>query len=303
MKRAWYPSLVLLFWVASTGWLLVAKVLPAWAPGAPPGHQAFHATGGRVVPVAWSVLLDGQPLGWSISRAHRGDGGGMHVESLLHVDRLPLAEVLPGWTRLLVPQAAVAEATIGCEVRGSMEIDPRGRLEAFTSTVDLADGGRIELDGDVADGDVTIRLRAGAMRHETRRHLPDSLLLGDELSPSATLPGLFPGRTWTVPVYGPFRPAHAPLEVLHAAVTGSESMLLDDRLATVDVVEYSDDPAGHREPRMRMWVERGSGRVVRQEATLAGKRIEFLRRPDDAAERLAGTIDGVPTADTGGGDG
>lgn len=300
--RAWYPTAVLLVWAASTGWLLATKVLPAWAPGAPPGLQASHATLGRLVPVAWQVLLDDEPLGWSISRARRLDDGAMRVESLLHLDRLPLAGVLPGWTKLLLPGAAPEEPLEGCEIRGRMEIDPRGRLTAFDSAVDLAGGGRIDLDGEVAGGEVTIRIRAGDMRHESKRHLPESLLLGDEFSPSATLPGLFPGRTWTVPLYGPFRPAHAPLEILHAEVVASESVLVDDRLVTADVVEYSDDPAGHREPRVRAWVERGSGRVLRQEAALLGKRLVFRRRSDAEAERLAGTID-TATADDATGEG
>ena len=74
--RAWYPTAVVLVWAVSTTWLLATKVLPTWNPGAPPGHQASHATLGRLLPVAWQVLLDGEPVGWSISRARRHDDGG-----------------------------------------------------------------------------------------------------------------------------------------------------------------------------------------------------------------------------------
>lgn len=298
--RAWYPTAVLVVWAASTAWLLSTKVLPAWTAGAPPGLQASHATLGRLVPVAWQVLLDDEPLGWSISQARRLDDGAMRVESLLHLDRLPLAGALPGWTKLLLPGAPPEEPLEGGEIRGRMEIDSRGRLTAFDSVVDLAGGGRIDLDGTVVGGEVTIRIRAGAMRHESTRHLPDSLLLGDEFSPSATLPGLSPGRTWTVPLYGPFRPAHAPLEILHAEVVAAEPLSVDDRVVTADVVEYRDDPSGHRQPRLRSWVERGSGRVLRQEAVLAGRRLVFRRRSDADAERLAGTIDAARADDAAG---
>jgi len=299
MNRAWYVPLVIAAWVASTGWLLAAKVLPAWLPGAPPGYQGLHTAEGRLLPVAWTVLLDDDPLGWSVSRATRDDAGAMRVDSLLHLDRLPVSKLLPAWARLLVASPLPADEEVALEVRGGLDIDPRGRLRTFSSTVDLGDGARILLSGTVADGEVTVDVTAGDMHYRTTRHLPDRLLLGDEFSPQATLPGLVPGRTWTVPVYGPLRPAQSPIEILHAEVEGTESILWEDRLVTADVVAYRDDPGAPREPRMRIWVDR-TGRVLRQEATTLGRRLAFVRRDDEAAAALAGAVaDGqlAPAAD------
>ena len=111
-------------------------------------------------------------------------------------------------------------------------------------------------------------------------------MLGDELSPHAMLPGLVTGQQWTVPVYSPLRPAQSPIEILHAEVEGSESIFWDDHLVTVDLVSYRDDPASHREPRARLWVDR-TGRVLRQEAAAMGRKILFERRNDADAETLA----------------
>ena len=305
MTRPWYALLVVVFWLVTTGWLFVTKILPTLMPGAPPGYQALYMADGRLVPVAWTVLLDDEPIGWSISQAQRLAAAGMRVESLLHLDRLPLGELLPPWTRLLVRQAIPATTVLALEGVGRMEIDGQGRLTAFTSSLDLpGSADRILLSGTVDDGDVTIVIRAGEMRYETKRFLPESMTLGDEMAPQATLPGLVAGRRWTVPVYSPLRPAQSPIEILHADVGGSETIVWDDRLVTVDVVSYRDDPASHHEPRARLLVDRG-GRVLRQEATTMGHRLAFVRRSDAQAEQLAETLAARaaeadrPAADTG----
>jgi hypothetical protein len=57
----------------------------------------------------------------------------------------------------------------------------------------------------------------------------------------------------------------------------------------VHPVAYREDPASHREPRSRLWVDR-TGRVLRQEATLLGSKLSFIRRSDEAAARLAATL-------------
>lgn len=287
MNRPWYAPLVVVFWLVSTGWLFTSKILPTLLPGAPPGYQARYSADGRVVPVAWSVILDDKPLGWSLSQAERLADGGMRVESLLHFDHLPIGQLLPAWTRLLIRQAIPASAELTFEATGRVEIDRAGQLTSFNSAIDLPDSdGKILLTGTVDDGEVTIVIRSGEIVYETKRFLPETMMLGDELSPHAMLPGLVAGQQWTVPVYSPLRPAQSPIEILHAEVEGSESIFWEDHLVTVDLVSYRDDPALHREPRVRLWVDR-TGRVLRQEASTMGRKILFLRRNDAEAETLA----------------
>jgi hypothetical protein len=287
MNRPWYAPLVVIFWLVTTGWLFTSKILPSLLPGAPPGYQARFTADGRAVPVAWSVILDDKPLGWSLSRAERLAGGAMRVESLLHFDHLPIGQLLPSWTRLLVRQSIPDSAVLALDATGRMEIDRDGHLTSFSSVIDMpGNDGKILLSGTVDDGEVTIVIRSGEMVYESKRFLPETMMLGDELSPHASLPGLVLGRQWTVPVYSPLRPAQSPIEILHAEVEGSETIFWEDHLVTVDVVSYRDDPASHREPRARLWVDR-SGRVLRQEATTMGRKIHFERRSDAAAETLA----------------
>jgi hypothetical protein len=286
LQRPFLTPVVVAFWCVTSGWLAIAKILPAWQPGAPPGHQAIYATGSRLMPVAWTVTCRDQPIGWALTRLSRIERDGIQVDSRLHFDRLPWDDVLPRWATLLVRPLS-DEPFASFDARGRLIIDSRGALDSFSSVVDLpGTDQRLVLDGTVHDGTVAIRVSAGEMRYDVTRHLPADVIIGDELSPQATLPDLTEGRRWTVPVYSPVRAGRSPLEILHAEVGPEEAFYWEDRFVPAHVVSYREDPTSDREPRWRLWVDR-SGRVLRQEAALLGARVAFVRRSDDDAVRLA----------------
>ena len=137
MYRSWMVPVIILFWAVTSGWLVCAKILPTLSVGAAPGYQAFYASGNRLVPVAWTVLWNDQPLGWSTSQARRTPGGGLEVESLLHFDRLPLDEVLPSWSKMLLRQPVAGGESYAFDARGHLAIDAQGELRTFSSVVSL----------------------------------------------------------------------------------------------------------------------------------------------------------------------
>jgi len=294
LQRPWLTPIVIVFWLATSGWLVMAKVLPSLCPGSPPGSQAFYTAGNRLIPVAWTVVLNERPMGWATSRSQRTEEGGMEVESLLHFDHLPIDEVLPAWTKILLRQSLDPGMSLALDARGRLSIDPQGDLRSFSSTIIVpATADRVFLSGTIEKGEATVSLNARGMHYTTTRYLPNAIAIGDELSPQATLPGLYKSRRWTVPIYSPLRPGHAPIEILHAEVTGEESIFWEDVLVRVDVVQYRSDPTSHHEPRCRLWVDR-SGRVLKQESALLGSKLVFVRRSDKAAERLIAGIDAEP---------
>lgn len=287
MQRPWLAAFIIVFWFATTSWLVVAKILPSLMPGSPPGYQALYASNNRLIPVAWTVLWKDQPLGWAISQSTRADDASLSVSSLLHFDRLPIDEILPAWTKPLMRGVLDHATEFAFDARGQLSIDAQGQLRKFQSTVDLpGTRDKVFLDGTVEDGHVQVLIRARDMRYETSRYLPSHVMIGDELSPQATMPGLYEGRRWTVPVYSPLRASKSAIEVLHAEVSGEETMFWEDHLVRVNLVTYRDDPSGHHEPRTRLWVDR-SGRVLKQESGLLGAKLTFLRRSDEGAENLA----------------
>jgi len=290
MHRPWLAPFIILFWFVTTTWLVVAKIVPSFLPGSPPGYQALYAANNRLIPVAWTVLWKDRPLGWAITESHRGADGGVTVETVLHFDRIPLEEILPAWTRPLVGQALARAPALDVEAHGTLFIDPSGQLRAFRSTVDLPGGAdRVVLAGAVEDGNVHITVQAGELSYETSRYLPSHIMINDELSPQATMPGLTAGKRWTVPVYNPLRGGNVPLQMLHAEVVGEETLFWEDRLTRVDLVVYRDDPSEHHEPKSRIWVDR-TGRVLKQESAMLGASLAFLRRSDDEAESLAAAL-------------
>lgn len=290
MHRPWLAPFIILFWCLTTSWLVVAKILPSLLPGSPPGYQALYASNNRLIPVAWTVRWQDRPLGSAVSESRRSADGNVTVETLLRIDNLPLHDLLPAWTVPIIGRAISPGTEVQFEARGRLMIDPQGSLRAFRSTVDLPGGGhQVLLNGTVDDGHVKIEVRAGDMSYETSRFLPSNIMIGDELSPQATMPGLALGKRWTVPVYNPLRGGKGAFEVLHAEVVSEETLFCDDRLVRVDLVVYRDDPSDHHEPCARIWVAR-SGRVLKQESTLFGSTLTFLRCPDGEAERLAGSL-------------
>lgn len=291
LYRPWLIPPVLAFWAITMGWLVTEKILPTWASGAAPGYQALFASGNRIVPVAWTVLCNDCPMGWAVSRADRLPDRGLAVESRMHFDTLPLDDMLPPWLRGLASRMIDERTPLAFDTRGTLLIDARGELRSFGSVVMLPGlAEKIVLNGTVDDGKVSIVIASNEMRYATERHFPSTMMIGDELSPQATMPGLHVGRRWTVPVYSPLRPGPTPIDILHAHVAKEETFFWDDHLVRVHVVHYRNDPSAHHEPRTTLWVDL-SGRVLKQESFLLGSRLSFVRRPDEAAERLAAAIE------------
>jgi len=285
LHRPWVAPLVVGFWCVTVSWLLATKILPVFEGGAPPD---VNLSANRLVPVGWTVSWNGTPIGWALTQAHRAAEGGLTVDSRLHCERLPLDEILPAWAGSLVQRSLQSGGSTALDATGHVIIDPTGRLRSFVSTVTLpGTQDNVVLEGRTTEsGEVAVTFRAGELRYDTTRQLPERAMVGNELSPQATLPGLYEGRRWTVPVYNPLRPGTASLQILHARVGGEETIFWGNRLVNARVVTYREDPSSSRDPRCRLWVDR-SGRVLKHESSLFGARMEFVRRTDAEAARLA----------------
>lgn len=292
LTRPWLIPVIIAAWAISMNWLVTAKIVPSWSEDAPPGNQVLYATDNKLIPVAWTVLWNDAPVGYSISRATRLPDRGLEVESLLHFDFMPLDEMLPLWLQTFIQPGMNRRITIPFDTRGTVTLDPRGTLRSFASTVAIpGSAGRISLKGTVNDGLASVVVDAHGVLYEVERRIPDDVMIGDELSPQATMPGLAVGRRWTVPTYSPLRPAGSPIELLHAHVTGEQVFFWQDTLTRVHEVCYRTDPtAPHHDPRFTMLVDM-NGRVLKQDSMFLGARLTFVRRSDDDAEQLAARID------------
>lgn len=291
LNRPWLIPVIIAAWAISMNWLVTAKIAPSWSENAPPGNQILYATDNKLIPVAWTVLWNDAPVGYAISRATRLPDRSLEVESLLHFDFMPLDEMLPLWLQSFVQPGMNRRITIPFDTRGSVVLDSRGSLQSFSSTVAIpGTEGRIALKGEVNDGLASVVVDAHGMLYDVERRIPDDVMVGDELSPQATMPGLSVGRRWTVPIYSPLRPAGSPIELLHAHVTGEQVFFWQDTLTRVHEVCYRTDPtAPHHDPRFTMLVDM-NGRVLKQDSIFLGARLTFIRRSDKDAEQLSTRI-------------
>lgn len=163
LQRPFLTPLVVGFWLVTSGWLVVTKILPSFNPGSPPGQQALYAAGHRLIPVAWSVQWNGRPVGWALATSRRTSEGGLVVDSHLHFEKLPLDDMLPGWAGLLVRRVVRDGAAADFDARGQLDIDSTGQLRSFASRVTLPGAtDPVMLQGTVDDGEVSIEIAAAA---------------------------------------------------------------------------------------------------------------------------------------------
>ncbi len=296
LQRPWVSVVVAALWCLATGWLFVEKIAPSLSNGSPPGYGHSLAAGQPPVPVAWSVLWKDMPLGWALSESRRLDDGQIAVDSWLHLDRVPIDDMLPKWTAevlatvLRPPGHAIRGQGMVVESKSRFRFDAGGRLRTFDAAVDLPGvEAPILFTGAMVDDTLSVSLRAGELRYETRQQVPWHAVSGDELSPRAVLLGLFPGRRWQVSIFSPLRSNGSTVEVLHAEVDGEEQIYWDGQLTWTHVVVYRPDPTNRGSQRFRIWVDR-SGRVLRQEAAILAARLVFERRNDEAAAELAADV-------------
>ena len=301
LRKPLITTLVILFWAVSTGWLVTQKIAPLLFTGDPPA--SYFVPEERTAPVAWTVLWNDEVVGWSLSECtpRQPASQGWRLNTRLRLDDLPLEEILPDWVQRIAGHTLSTELPLILDTTGELWLDAEGHLEEFESKVYLPElGQRVVIRGTVEGENVEVTVRSREFVYETTRALPDTGMLGDELSPQAMLPGLTVGRRWTVPVYNPLGFTGSPLSVLHAHVEGAVTLFWEDRIVRPLLVAYRDDPAAYKEPRAQLWVDR-DGRVLQQQSKILGSTLTFLRRTDDDARILAGTVPPVASGRPGSG--
>jgi hypothetical protein len=122
--------------------------------------------------------------------------------------------------------------------------------------------------------------------------------VGDSLSPQTALPGLRAGQAWTISSYSPMAlvnnpldmlRSRSPIEVLHARVEESESIVWNGRAEDTWLVVYrtqvGQGPGSDKNIRNRLWVRR-DGKVLRQQVIVGDSVLMFTRLSDEETDSL-----------------
>ena len=309
MGSRWFNLVIVVFWLTSMSWLMVAKVLPPLAIGEPPDYGLMYAAAdGQEKPVYWSMTWNDERIGWATSRIERGPTE-VELRSRVHFRRLPVDEMAPPWMRGLLRNQLESMTNLSLDAKSVVHFDLEGQLRRFRSSMQLADlPDIIKMYGDVRDNHLNVQVESGGVSYSTERYMPAGSLLADELSPQQRMPNLRLGQTWSVESYNPLRPPNSPVDLLTAKVEESDIVAWGGRTRDVYVVVYRSESGlgflSGRHARARMWVSKEDGTVFRQQIDVLGSRLTFHRLDEGETGRLLKRIgdpmgDLDPVADSG----
>ena len=291
MGSRWFNLVIVVFWLTSMSWLMMAKVLPPLAVGEPPNYASMYAfTSVEEEPVYWSLLWNDERIGWASNEILR-DPSGIELRSRVHFRRVPVDEMAPPWMRGLLKNQLEAMTTMSLDARSIVYFNPDGQLRSFRSSMQLADlPDIIRMYGDMRDRLLHVQVDSGGVSYSTERYMPAGSLLADELSPQTRLPNLRLGQTWSVESYNPFRPPNSPVDLLTAKVEETDIVAWGGRTRDVHVVVYRAESGlgflSGRHARTRLWVSKEDGTVFRQQIDVLGSRLTFQRLDGEETKRL-----------------
>jgi len=283
-SNRWFNFVVVLFWMATMSWLIVAKVIPPLVVGEPPSYRSIVAAEGRNPKgqqSAWILHWNDREVGWATTETKLGKQELTELQSRVHLGALALEELMPLRLGALFDTQG---GELSLDAESVVAVDPLGKLDSFWSRVSLGEWlDLIRVQGSVVGNQLELTVRSGDFVYNTRNFIAADALLGDVLSPQTRLPNLRIGQRWTVPIFSPFRPPNTPMQVLQATVEREEVLIWDNRGVLTNVVLYrSDEGSGlsfSKEPQGRVWVRR-DGLVLQQELQVMSSWLRFVRVPE-----------------------
>lgn len=295
MYSRWFNIAVVLLWLSTMGWLLVAKIMPPLLVGDPPNYRTILAAQKNEPPAGWRMDFNDRELGWALNLVSHRPNDVTEIHSRVHFNEIPLQSLASGWARTwLLSLMDLSTVNLHLDADSTLVIDPLGRLMRFESVLRVESvEDVIRILGTVDEGQLKLEVRAGNLPNPIKTFLPSDAVVVDAFSPQAQLPGLRAGQTWTVPVYSPLHPSRNPLEILHATVEGTAPILWDGRTEDVWLVVYRTDPGvglgSSDTPRGRLWVRR-DGTVLKQQVMILDSTMTFVRLTDKQAAKLAAEV-------------
>lgn len=289
---------IILWWLASLGWLVHSKLFPLSRENAVP-VQRFLGPGTDAGPavITWNIEYKSKSVGSSRMEI-RPNIAGSEIHSQLELSRLPLHEMMQDASAILPFIAKLNGISqnnmyMSLQISTRMDIDAFGDFERIESRVRFADLGElfqvraVRLGPDKVDLVVTPgedlpdpwQSKGELLRQPLK--IPKNTFMSDMFSPAGSLENLRVGQTWTVQSLRPF-PGNRPLRELQAKVEREEIVPWAGDAEPAFLVTLRDnDPVlvALAEPTIEMWVLRG-GMVVRQRLRLGNLEIDFVRREE-----------------------
>lgn len=278
-----FVGVVVMLWLGTMSWLMVARILPPFFHGEPPQHGALV----RDEPICWEIQYDGKPVGQAVSQAVPGALGTTEIHSRLLLKNIEVKELAPQWMGSLVRVLG----DVSLDIRSLFVLDSLKNLSSFTTKVRINDLPLVmRVTGKVDGPELKLRIQSGDVMHEVSYPVPTSSLLTSELIPDPKLLQVYVGRKWQQELYSPFRPPGNALEIMQAEVV--EERVIDHRGERVRArkIEYRSlsaaGVAADNNRRAVVWVG-DDGTVLRQDVYLMDAKLRFERCTEPRMLKLA----------------
>jgi hypothetical protein len=265
-----FVAAVVLLWVGSMSWLMVARILPPFFQGDPPSHGAVV----QEDPHCWQIEFRDKPAGFAASQGIPGAYGTTEVHSRVQIEGIELRKLWPFQIGSLIHGLN----TIQLDTRTRLTLDSLGALSNFDTRVQLVDVPLVlTVRGRVEDGQLKVAMQSGDIQHETKFPAPRQALLASDLLPESRLLDLHVGQRWQQEVFSPFKTS---MEIVQAEVVGEG--LIEHRGAQTNAkrIEYrslsSAGVAADKNLRSMLWVA-DNGTVLRQELHFMSAKLRFER--------------------------
>lgn len=278
-----FVGVVVLLWMSTMSWLMVARILPPFFNGEPPGHGVAV----QQEPVFWDIEHDGRAVGHAVSKAVPGAMGTTEIHSRVQLNDLEIRKLAPQWMSTIVR----AIGAISLDTRSRTVIDSLGNLASFETRVQLNDLPLVmKVVGRVDGPDLLLKVTSGDVTHTFRYPVPKNSLLASELIPEPRLLQVYVGRKWQQEIYSPFRPPSDSLEILQAEVVEEDWFDKRGQRIRARKIEFrAMSPAGvatDNTLRAALWVSE-DGTVLRQDLHLMDTTLRFERRDEPHMLKLA----------------
>jgi hypothetical protein len=302
--------LIVAFWLAAMTWLVQVKLVPDWRRGTPPVyHVANHRGQPQDSVVCWAIELvqpDGaqgkapERLGWAAGRVVPRTADRTELQSRVQLWKIPVTFGAPMlWSMLRLSPPDLQHLELG--ISTSIHLDSNARLTRFESAVFLGETTPwATITGLNNDGQLEVYARRGKDKPQPvgSYYLGDEAVVNDGNAPRGVMPELTLGQKWKTQQLSPLKTGAGgdiSGEELEAEVVRQEEIIWDGHHVLCWLVEFRrDEGAGSRwaeTPLRQMWVRPADGMVLREDITVLGRKLKFLRVPSDEADGLVARLE------------
>lgn len=268
-----FVAVVVLLWVSTMSWLMVARILPPFFQGEPP----HHGQPVRDEPICWQIEYAGRPIGQAVSQAVPGAMGTTEIHSRVLLEGIQLKELAPQWMGSLVH--GIGEICL--DSRSRVVLDSLGHFSSFDTKFRLNDMPLVmKVQGRVEGAELVLKIISGEAAHEVRYPVPSDDLLTSELMPEPKLLQVYVGRRWQQEMFSPFQAPTNSVELMQAEVVEEGPIEHRGERVLARRIEFrSMSDAGvalDNTLRAVVWVGE-DGMVLRQDVFLMNARLRFER--------------------------